>query len=62
MGYTPAGEWSLVRMHNQLAREKKAAKWDELEASVLLRLADDVRVGLRYDKVAITVYKTFRED
>ena len=53
-------EWSLVRMRNRLAREKKAAQWDELEASILLRLADDVRIGLRSERIAITVFKTFK--
>jgi len=52
-------EWSLVRMRNYTARERKAAKWDELETSILSHLADDVRVGLRRDKVVITVHKTF---
>lgn len=52
-------EWSLVRMRNYIARERKAIKWDELETSILNHLADDVRVGLRRDKVAITVHKTF---
>ncbi|MBR2490157.1 MAG: hypothetical protein IKB65_01585 [Ruminiclostridium sp.] len=52
-------EWSLVRMRNYAARERKAAKWDKLEKSVLEHLADDVRVGLRRDKVVITVHKTF---
>lgn len=55
----PTEEWSLVRLRNQRAREKKAQKWDELETSVLTHLADDVRVGLRRDKVVITVHKTF---
>ncbi len=55
----PSEEWSLVRLRNQRSREKKAQKWDELETSVLNHLADDVRVGLRRDKVTITVHKTF---
>ena len=55
----PSEEWSLVRLRNQRSREKKAQKWDEFETSVLNHLADDVRVGLRRDKVTITVHKTF---
>ena len=52
-------EWSLARLRNQQAREKKAQKWDALETSVLNHLADDVRVGLRREKVSITVLKKF---
>lgn len=54
-----SGEWSLALLRNQQAREKKAQKWDALETSVLNHLADDVRVGLRREKVTITVLKTF---
>ena len=52
-------EWSLARLRNQQAREKKAQKWDALETSILNHLADDVRVGLRREKVSITVLKKF---
>lgn len=52
-------EWSLARLRNQKAREKKAQKWDALETSILNHLADDVRVGLRREKVTITVLKKF---
>ena len=52
-------EWSLARLRNQQAREKKAQKWDALETSILNHLADDVRVGLRREKVTITVLKNF---
>jgi len=55
----PSEEWSLARLRNQQAREKKAQKWDALETSILNHLADDVRVGLRRDKVTITVLKKF---
>lgn len=34
-------------------------EWDRYEQSVLLRLADDVRIGIRGDKVSMTVTKTF---
>jgi len=55
----PSEEWSLARLRNQQAREKKAQKWDALETSILNHLADDVRVGLRREKVSITVLKKF---
>ena len=50
-------EWSLELYRQSAAREKKAQAWDELEKSVLSRLADDIRVGLRTDEIEITIYK-----
>lgn len=52
-------EWSLNCYRQGLAREEKAAAWDELEKSVLGKLADDVRVGVRMERVEITIDKTF---
>jgi len=55
--------WSL----NQYAMNVKAAEassekddaWDELEKSVIKKLADDVVVGIRGNRVEITVKKSF---
>lgn len=52
-------EWSLERYRQSVAREEKAKAWDELEKSILGKLADDVRIGLRLDQVEITIAKTF---
>lgn len=56
--------WSILQYHEALdgQKEKQAAKeeWDELEKSVLVRLADDIRVGVRGDNVEISVIKRFR--
>lgn len=52
-------DWLLSRVRKNAELEEKAKNWDELEWSVLARLADDVRVGLRFGEVEITVYKSF---
>ncbi len=55
--------WSIMQYHEALdekAEEKEAKEtWDELEKSVLVRLADDIRVGVRGDTVEISVIKRF---
>lgn len=52
-------EWSLNCYRQSLAQEEKAVAWDELEKSVLGKLADDVRVGVRMERVEIVITKTF---
>lgn len=52
-------EWSLECYRKSVAQEDKAMAWDELEKSVLGKLADDIRVGVRSDRVEITILKTF---
>ena len=52
-------EWSLEQYRREAKREEKAQAWDELEKSVLGRLADDIRVGVRPDRVEITIFKHF---
>ena len=56
-------EWSMSRYQNALApsvslREQKALDaWDELEKSVVARVADDVKVSIRGSEVSLTIYK-----
>lgn len=52
-------EWSLECYKESLSREEKAQAWDELEKSVLGKLADDVRVGVKSSRVEIIIKKTF---
>ena len=33
--------------------------WDELEKSVLAKIADEIKVGVVGDKVEIVIYKSF---
>ena len=61
---TPAlnWDWSLdryveaYRNENQITREQKEA-WDELEKSVVVRVADDVRVSIRGSTVEMVLVK-----
>lgn len=52
--------WSL-RQYQKSAKEdtSEKEKWDELERSVLVKLADDVTVGVKGKNVIITIKKTF---
>ena len=51
-------QWSLNRYKN--AAEENGEEWDELEASIIANLADDVIVGIKGSKVDITVKKKFK--
>jgi len=61
MGYAHC--WSLNRyvLKVQAAEEseEKSEAWDELEKSVITKLADDVLVGILGNEVEITVKKSF---
>lgn len=55
--------WSLKQYRESLSEESSEEyyeeAWDELEKSVVANLADDVRVGIRNDKLNLTVIKKF---
>ena len=55
--------WSLRQYENQISRQDESAEkreaWDELEKSIIAKLADDVVVGIRGKKVDIIVHKEF---
>ena len=55
--------WSLKQYRESLSSEKGEGfykeAWDELEKSVVANLANDVRIGIKNDKVQITIYKKF---
>ncbi len=55
VGYSD--EWSLLAYKKKAKTE--AAKWDELERSIIANLADDVTVGIIGGKVEITIKKVF---
>ncbi len=55
VGYS--SEWSLLSYKKKA--ENNPAKWDELERSIIAKLADDVTVGIISGKVEITVKKKF---
>ncbi len=55
--------WSLSRYRDNLENVKNedSEKWDELEKSIVANIADEVKVGIRKDKVEMTIYKRFRD-
>lgn len=55
LGYTNA--WSLDRYRTEV--KKGSDDWDELEKSVIAKVADDVTVGIIKGKVEIIVTKKF---
>ena len=61
MGYAHC--WSLnqytLKVMAQEQSEEKEDAWDELEKSVITKLADDVIVGIQGSQVEIIVKKTF---
>ena len=62
-GSTLDWEWSMVNYENALSKRVRendqAAKdaWDELEKSVVARVADDVKVFIRGREVEMVIYK-----
>ncbi len=56
-------EWSMVRYEEALTpyvkekQESALQAWDELEKSVVARVADDVKVSIRGRTVELTIYK-----
>jgi len=48
--------WSLAKYQDSLDRDMKAGSWDELEMSVLKKLAKDIKISYRNDRVDIIVY------
>lgn len=55
----PGGEkcWSFTEYKKHL--DKKEDVWDELECSIVAKLADDVVVSIWDEKVHLTIIKTF---
>ena len=62
---TPAldWEWSMLRyedyLQNGIANHSREAQeaWDELEKSVVVHVADEVRVSIRGRRAAMTIFK-----
>ena len=53
--------WSLCNYRTEVcdAQDNKREEWDELERSIIAKIADDVVVGIRGRSVEITVKKKF---
>ena len=52
--------WSLKQYQNGVKEDtSEQDKWDEFERSILVKLADDVVVGVKGKNVSITIKKSF---
>lgn len=51
--------WSLANYKNNVGENHNEEAWDELEKSIVSKLADDVTVGVQGRKVKIVVKKKF---
>ena len=54
--------WSLMNYRESLERENEpdTEEWDELEKSIIAKLADDVKVWLRSDTTEVVIEKTVK--
>lgn len=52
--------WVYSKYSDSISEE--SSQWDELEKSVLAKLADDVIIGVRNDYAEIIIIKDFKED
>ncbi len=59
--YMMPDEWSLQRYIQALEQSKAESprEWDELERSIVAKLADDVTVGVHADIANVVIYKSF---
>ena len=54
--------WSMKQCRDSLQKEEsEKEKWDELEKSILVKIADDVLVGVKGKNVDIVIKKTFAD-
>ena len=53
--------WSLSRYRDNVkdSAEDDEETWDELEKSIMANIADEVKVGIKKDRVELIVYKRF---
>ena len=55
--------WSMedyrdqLRQYDEMSEKNSQEEWDELERSVVARIADDVKVSIRGRNVEMTIYK-----
>lgn len=51
--------WTLDQYREEIQNGQKKEEWDELERSIVAKLADDVIVGIRGRNIDIIIKKTF---
>lgn len=62
MGHVNMGvmsDWSLIQYQNSVDNKKE--EWDELEKSVVAKLADDITVGVKNNKVQLVLKKVCKQ-
>ncbi len=52
--------WSLRRYQENLGADHTGEAWDELEKSIIAKLADDVKVWLKLDRAEVVIEKLIR--
>lgn len=60
LGYTGMSDtsyWSLQAYRQSISPKSKPEEWDELERSIIAKLADEVKVWLRSDATEIVIEK-----
>lgn len=58
MGVQDASYWSLRQYTQQLQQKQpEGEEWDELEKSIIAKLADEVRVGIRAERAEVVIEK-----
>lgn len=59
---SPSGYvWSLKQYEESIQDSNRLAEWDGLEQSILLNIADDIKVSLHDQHADLVVYKSFFE-
>lgn len=52
--------WTLSQYRDQVQEAENAAEaWDELEKSIIANIADEISIGIRGNRVEMTIHKTF---
>ena len=59
MSATTMDVWSFNQYRASIKQEEEQEKWDELEKSIIGKLADEVKISIMGDIVDVTIYKKF---
>ena len=61
MSMASADVWSFNQYRDNVVKNPEAVEeWDELEKSILAKIADEILVNIQNDVVILTIYKTFK--
>ena len=53
--------WSFNQYRDAVVKDPtKVEEWDELEKSILAKIADEIQVSINGDMVLVTIFKTFK--